>query len=139
MKLAGQSVATQAGGVEQQILEQMNTKLSAAGKPQIHILAFAQNTQAYQALTGGGAIALFVDDPQFYFFNNQQHQRYVPLFSGLSPTPLALTTTKANTALAKELQSALNSLKRSGRYQQILKKWHVEPVSSFAINPRAAS
>jgi polar amino acid transport system substrate-binding protein len=139
MKLAGQAVATQAGGVEDQILEQMNTKLSAAGKPQIHILAFAQNTQAYQALTNGSAQALFVDDPQFFFFNKLHGNQYTAVFSGLDPTPLALTTPKNNIALAKALESALTALKRSGEYQKILAQWHVQAVPQFTINPPAAS
>ena len=35
--------------------------------------------------------------------------------------------------------TALQTLKSDGTYASILKKWHVQSVPSFSINPSAAS
>lgn len=139
-KFSGKTVATEAGGFEEQLLETANTKLQAAGKAPMKILAFAQTTQAWQAFTNGTAQGVWVDDPQFYFLNaNNGGGKYVAAFGGDDPTPLALTTTSQNKSLAQGLVTALETLKSDGTYASILKKWHVQSVPSFAINPPAAA
>ena len=139
-KFSGKTVATEAGGFEEQLLETANTKLQAAGKAPMKILAFAQTTQAWQAFTDGTAQGVWVDDPQFYFLNtNNGGGQYVAAFGGDDPTPLALTTTIGNKSLAQAFVRALQTLKSDGTYATILKKWHVQSVPSFTINPPAAS
>ncbi len=139
-KFAGKTVATEAGGFEEQLLQNANSKLQAAGKAPMKILAFAQTTQAWQAFTNGTAQGVWVDDPQFYFLNtNNGGGQYVAAFGGDDPTPLALTTTIGNKSLAKAFVSALQTLKANGTYASILKKWHVQSVPSFTINPPVAS
>jgi polar amino acid transport system substrate-binding protein len=46
-----------------------------------------------------------------------------------------LTTLKSNTTLANALVKALKMMKANGTYAAIIKKWNLEPVSSFTINP----
>lgn len=137
-QLAGVTVATTAGGAEQAQLQHENSLLSAAGKRPINILAFDANTQAYQALLNGTAAAVYVNDPQIHFFETQHPGRFITAFSGFDPLQLGLTTRKNDTALATALQQALTHIKASGIYQKILKKWGVEAVPSFTINPPAA-
>src|SRR6266702_2626702 len=82
-KFAGKTVATEAGGFEEQLLQAANSKLQAAGKAPMKILAFAQTTQAWQAFTNGTAQGVWVDDPQFYFLNsNNGGGQYVAAFGG---------------------------------------------------------
>jgi polar amino acid transport system substrate-binding protein len=139
-KFSGKTVATEAGGFEEQLLEAANSKLQAAGKAPVKILAFAQTTQAWQAFTNGTAQGVWVDDPQFYFLNtNNGDGQYVAAFGGDDPTPLALTTTIQNKSLAQAFVRALQTLKSDGMYASILKKWHVQSVPSFTINPPVAS
>jgi polar amino acid transport system substrate-binding protein len=139
-KFAGKTVATEAGGFEEQLLQTANTKLQSAGKAPMKILAFAQTTQAWQAFTNGTAQGVWVDDPQFYFLNsNNGGGKYVAAFGGDDPTPLALTTTIQNKSVAQAFVKALQTLKANGTYASILKKWHVQSVPSFTINPPAAS
>ena len=139
-KFAGKTVATESGGFEEQLLQSANSKLQAAGKAPMKILAFAQTTQAWQAFTNGTAQGVWVDDPQFYFLNtNNGGGQYAAAFGGDDPTPLALTTTFQNKSLAQALVSALRTLKSDGTYASILKKWHVQSVPAFSINPPAAS
>lgn len=137
-RFSGKTVSTESGGFEEQTLQSASAKLSAAGKPGIHVLGFAQTTDAWKAFTNQTADAVWVDDPQFYYFNNLAGNKYTAAFGGVQPTPLALTTTKSNTKLAQAFVTALNKLKASGQYQKILTKWHVEAVPSFTINPPAA-
>lgn len=139
-KFSGKTVATEAGGFEEQLLQAANSKLRSAGKAPMKILAFAQTTQAWQAFTNGTAQGVWVDDPQFYFLNsNNGSGKYVAAFGGDDPTPLALTTTIQNKSLAQAFVTALQTLKSNGTYASILKKWHVQSVPSFSINPPAAS
>lgn len=136
-KFAGKTVATESGGFEEQVLTDASNALKKAGKSPIKILGFSATSDAWQALSNGTADAAWVDDPQFYYFNDKSNHKYVAAFGGVHPTPLALTTTKQNTALAKAMVKALNQLKKSGEYDKILAKWHVKAVPSFAMNPPA--
>lgn len=136
-KFAGKKVATESGGFEEQVLKDANTKLQAAGKQPMKILGFSATTDAWQALSNGTADAVWVDDPQFYYFNGKSGNKFAPAFGDVQPTPLALTTTKNNKALADAIVKALKAMKASGEYSAILKKWHVQPVPSFTINPPA--
>lgn len=138
-KFAGKTVSTESGGFEEQLLQTANSKLKAAGKSPMNILGFAQTTQAFQAFQNGTAQGVWVDDPQFYFFNSNNGNKYTAAFGGDQPTPLSLTTTKQNTALAQAFVDALNILKSNGTYDAILKKWHVQAVPSFSINPPVSS
>ena len=134
-RFAGETVATESGGFEEQLLQTANTQLQSEGKPPMHILGFAQTTQAFQAFTNGTAQGVWVDDPQFYFFNSNNGNSYTAAFGDDQPTPLALTTTKQNVTLAQAFVNALNILKTNGTYDAILKKWHVQSVPRFDINP----
>jgi polar amino acid transport system substrate-binding protein len=137
-RFSGKTVSTESGGFEEQLLQNANKQLQSQGKAPMNILGFAQTTQAFQAFTNGTAQGVWVDDPQFYFFNSNNGNKYLAAFGGDDPTPLSLTTTKQNTALAHALASALQTLKSNGTYQRILTKWHVESVPSFTLNPPAS-
>lgn len=134
-KFAGKNIATESGGFEEQVLQDASKKLKDSGKAPIRILGFSATSDAWQALTNGSADAAWVDDPQFYYFNNKSQNGYVAAFGGVQPTPLALTTTKRNKALAQAIVKALNAMKTSGEYNKILKAWHVKAVPAFTINP----
>jgi polar amino acid transport system substrate-binding protein len=137
-KFSGQTVATEAGGFEDQLLVDANTALQKRGMAPMKLLAFAQDTQAFQAFTNGTASGVWVDDPQFHFFNINNGGKYRAAFGGDDPTPLALTTVKSNVALASAFVKALKTIKANGTYGAILKKWDVEAVPSFGINPPAS-
>lgn len=135
-KFAGKKVATEAGGAEVTQLQDINKTLSSP----MTILQFASNVQIYQAIANGSVDAIYVNDPQFAYFNKTNGDNgYTATFTGIGATPLALTTLKSNTALAQAFVSALTAMKADGSYQKVLKEWGVEPVSSFAVNPPAAS
>jgi polar amino acid transport system substrate-binding protein len=135
-KFAGKKVATEAGGAEVTQLEQVNKTLSAP----MTILQFASNVQIYQAIANGSVDAIYVNDPQFAYFNKTNgNNGYTAIFTGVDSTPLALTTLKSNTALAQSFVTALSAMKADGTYQKILKDWGVEAVPSFAMNPPASS
>jgi polar amino acid transport system substrate-binding protein len=135
-KFAGKKVATEAGGAEVTQLQDISKTLSSP----MTILQFASNVQIYQAIANGSVDAIYVDDPQFAYFNRTNgNNGYTATFTGVGATPLALTTLKSNTALAQAFVSSLTAMKADGSYQKILKEWGVEPVSSFAMNPPASS
>jgi polar amino acid transport system substrate-binding protein len=135
-KFAGAKVATTSGGSEVTQLEDINKTLS----PKMTILQFASNTQVYQAIANGSVDAVYVNDPQFAYFNRTTgDDGYQAVFIGVDSDELALTTVKSNTALAGAFITALNKMKADGSYAKILKEWGVQGVSSFAINPPASS
>jgi polar amino acid transport system substrate-binding protein len=135
-KFAGKKVATEAGGAEVTQLQQANKSLSQP----MTILQFASNVQIYQAIANRSVDAIYVNDPQFAYFNKTTGQSgYTAVFTGVGSTPLALTTLKSNTALAQSFITALTAMKADGTYQKILKQWGVEAVPSFAVNPPASS
>lgn len=135
-KFAGKKVATEAGGAEVTQLQQANKTLSSP----MTILPFASNVQIYQAIANGSVDAIYVNDPQFAYFNKTNgNNGYTAVFTGVGSTPLALTTLKSNTALAQSFVTALTAMKADGTYQKILKDWGVAAVPSFTMNPPASS
>lgn len=135
-KFAGAKVATTSGGSEVIQLEDINKTLST----KMTILQFASNTQVYQAIANGSVDAVYVNDPQFAYFNRTTGgDGYRAVFTGVDSNELALTTVKSNTALAEAFITALGKMKASGSYAKILKEWGVAGVSSFAMNPPASS
>lgn len=135
-KFAGKTVATEAGGAEVTELDAANKNVS----PKMKILSFDSNVQIYQAIQNGSVDAIFVNDPQFAYFNRTNGQNaYSAVFTGVGANQLALTTLKGNNALAQAFVTALTAMKADGTYDRILKTWGVEPVDSFAMNPTPSS
>jgi polar amino acid transport system substrate-binding protein len=135
-KFAGAKVATTSGGAEVTQLEDINKTLST----KMTILQFASNTQVYQAIANDSVDGVYVNDPQFAYFNRTTGDGgYQAVFTGVESNELALTTVKSNTALAEAFITALNKMEADGSYAKILKEWGVEGVSSFAMNPPASS
>jgi polar amino acid transport system substrate-binding protein len=130
-ELSGQTVAVPSGGNEVLALQAANKKL----KNPMKILQFSLNQQVFQAVSNGTASAGFLDDPEVAYFNRSNGLPFTTVFKGADPTPVGLTTLKSNTTLANALVKALKMMKANGTYAAIIKKWNLEPVSSFTINP----
>lgn len=135
-KFAGKVIATEAGGAEITELQDANASLS----PKMKLLPFESNVQIYQAIQNRSVDAIFVNDPQFAYFNRTTGKdAYSAVFTGVGANQLALTTLKDNTALAQAFVTALTAMKADGSYAKILETWGLEPVDSFAMNPTPSS
>ena len=132
---AGKTISVAAGGTSYKLLQTQSDRLKAAGKAPLTIRAFDTNADTIQAVVSGQADGAYLNDPQAYFYINQNPGKYVMAFEGNRPNRLALATLKDNPKLAAAFVTGLTEMKADGSYAAILKKWGVAPVPEFAINP----
>jgi polar amino acid transport system substrate-binding protein len=129
--LAGKNVAVAASGTTNKHLVEESARMVKAGKPAVVVRAFDSNADAIQAVVSGQADAGYLNDPQAAFFINRSNSNYKLAFAGYASNELALTTLKANTALADAFVTALTAMKADGTYKKILDKWGVAEATSF--------
>jgi ABC-type amino acid transport substrate-binding protein len=132
-KLAGKTVMSATGAVQQQDVTEWNQKLTAAGKPAITFQGFENQAQAAAALARGVGDASEHEDHQTAYFMQQFPGRFRLLFKGYQIAPVALTVRKEPEArpLADALVVGLQRIKANGTYDRILQKWNMTGVDSF--------
>ncbi|MEA5053030.1 MAG: ABC transporter substrate-binding protein [Propionicimonas sp.] len=119
--LAGKTVAVEAPGYEFDTLNSLNESLKAAGQPEIQILTFKTNADAFQALSAGQADGVaIVESVTTYYQDNGAFETAV---HGLNKAPLALGF--SNQTVADEVAGALNNLKQDGYLSELFDSYGV--------------
>lgn len=131
-EFAGKTVAVPSGGNEVLALEAANKKM----KDPMKLMQFGLNQEVFTAVANGTAVAGFLDDPEFKYYNSNNGSPFAAILIGADSTPVGLTTLKANTQLANALVKGLKKMKADGTYARILKKWNLGAVPAFTINPK---
>jgi polar amino acid transport system substrate-binding protein len=132
-QLAGLTIVTGTGSVENTDLTNWNKELLAAGKKGITIKAFDTQSDAAAAMVRGEGDLSYNEDPQLAYFKQQFGSKVKIAFKNYSISPVALAFVKdpAHLVLAQEVEKALNSMKKDGSYAAIVKKWNLTAVDSF--------
>lgn len=97
-----------------------------AGKAGIQVLKFGTDPEAVQALVAGQADAEMADFPVAAYSVQQSGGKLEIVPNQIEPAPYGIAVRKSSTPLRDALQKALNELKKSGKYDEILKKWNLE-------------
>ncbi len=90
--------------------------------PDTKVLEFENYAEAFTALKAGQGDALTTDDSILYGMADED-PNYELVGGTFTEEPYGIAVKKGNAALVDELNKALQSLKDSGKYDEIYKKW----------------
>lgn len=124
--LSGLKVAVEIGTNNKAELDAENVKLKAAGKPQMQIQAFPQDTAAFQQLVVGHVDAYFTATPTATSFVKKSGGRAMLVGKQVGSLPFGIATTKANKELHSALARGFAQLRKNGRYIKILTAWGLQ-------------
>jgi polar amino acid transport system substrate-binding protein len=137
--LCGKTVSTVQGSTQVALVDETNAKCSAAGKPAIDNLQYAQPSDARLQVQTGHVAAFLGNTPvMVYLAKTAGDGTIFDVVRGheYQPVPLGIGVAKSNTALRDALQKSLDALIADGTYRKILEKHGVESgaVTSVTIN-----
>lgn len=137
--LCGKTVSTVQGSTQVALVDETNAKCSAAGKPAIDNLQYAQPSDARLQVQTGHVAAFLGNTPvMVYLAKTAGDGTIFDVVRGheYQPVPLGIGVAKSNTALRDALQKSLGALIADGTYRKILEKHGVESgaVTSATIN-----
>jgi polar amino acid transport system substrate-binding protein len=135
--LCGKSVSTVQGSTQIALVDATNAKCTAAGKPPIGNLQYAQPSDARLQVQTGHVAAFLGNSPVMVYLAKTASDVFdVVRGHEYQPVPLGIGVAKTDTALRDALQKALNALIADGTYRKVLEKHGVEggAVTSATIN-----
>jgi polar amino acid transport system substrate-binding protein len=138
--LAGKAVAAQNGTIQAQMLQDLKSKLAAAGKPALTVLTFPKDSDALLAVKAGKAVADYVQLPNAaYMIKTAPGYEIVvdpSAPSGYAPSIIGAAVVKTDTQLTDTAQKTLQSLIDDGTYTKILAKYGLSgsAVESAQVN-----
>jgi len=128
--LCGKSVGAQAGTFQVEQMETLNQDTCAADS-QIDIQTFPDNPAVVEELSLGRIDAALMDDPVAAYSEDQSEGGLIELVvPGFEAAPYGIGVRKDSTDLKEVLEGALQGIRDSGQYDQILEDWG---QSQFAL------
>lgn len=137
--ICGKKVSTVQGSTQIKLVDDTSAKCTAAGKPAIENLQYAQPSDARLQVQTGHVAAFLGNSPVMVYlaktagdgtiFDVVRNHEY-------QPVPLGIGVDKSNTELRDALRKALDALIADGTYRKILEKHGVETgaVKSATVN-----
>jgi polar amino acid transport system substrate-binding protein len=135
----GKTVSTVQGSTQVTLVNETNAKCTAAGRPPIQNLQYAQPADARLQVQTGHVAAFLGNSPvMVYLARTAGNGTIFDVVQGhvYQPVPLGIGVAKSDTALRDALQKSLNALIADGTYRKILEKHGVADgaVTSATIN-----
>ncbi len=131
--LCGKKVAVQEGTVQVDFLVGtadspggLDKTCKDAGKSGITMLKFGTDPEAVQALAAGQSDAEMADFPVAAYSAAQSSGALEVVPNQIEPAPYGIALRKTSKALNDALTKAFAEIKKSGKYDEILKKWNLE-------------
>jgi len=123
--LSGKPVAVQLGTTNKDALDAENVKLKAAGKAEIDIQTFDQDTDAFQQLAIGRVDAYSGDSPvcAYYAAKPDNAGKYEVGGTPIDPAPIGIAIRKEDTDLKAAVQAAIDAMYADGTMKSIVDKW----------------
>ncbi|OFW64193.1 MAG: hypothetical protein A2Y74_02830 [Actinobacteria bacterium RBG_13_63_9] len=123
--LCGLTVAVQVGTIQADMLNEQNDKCDEA----INIVTFDTNPLAVEDLRSGGADANFSDFPVAAEDAAQSDGALEVVEPQIAPEPYGIGIRKGSSELKDAVADALQAIRDSGKYDQILADWGLEAVA----------
>lgn len=138
--LCGKNVAVQKGTVQVEDLEKKSAECKTAGKPEITVTQFQNQTDVTLALTAKRAQAMLADSPVADYAVKQTEGQLEVVGAPYDTAPYGIIVPKAKGEYAKAVQGAVQALIDDGTYLKILEKWGVQAgkVDKAEVNPPPA-
>jgi polar amino acid transport system substrate-binding protein len=124
--LSGLNVGAELGTIQVKQLTDANDELTAAGKAEINISTFDVNPLAVEQLRLGRADAVLADSPVVANDALLSDGKLEALGLAIEAAPYGIGVRKTSTELKAALEDALQKVKDSGKYDEILTKWGLE-------------
>ena len=123
--LSGKAVAVQLGTTNKDALDAENVKLKAAGKAEIDVQTFDQDTDAFQQLAIGRVDAYSGDSPvcAYYAAKPDNAGKYEVGGTPIDPAPIGIAIRKEDTDLKAAVQAAIDAMYADGTMKSIVDKW----------------
>jgi polar amino acid transport system substrate-binding protein len=123
--LSGKAVAVQLGTTNKDALDAENVKLKTAGKAQIDIQTFDQDTDAFQQLALGRVDAYSGDSPvcAYYAAKPDNAGKYEVGGTPIDPAAIGIAIRKEDTELKAAVQAAMDAMYADGTMKSIVDKW----------------
>jgi polar amino acid transport system substrate-binding protein len=135
----GKMISTVQGSTQVKLAEDMSAACTAAGKPAIQIMQYAQPADARLQVQNGRVAAFLGNSPvMVYLAKTAGDGTIFDVVAGheYQPVPVGIGVPKTSTALRDQLKKSLDALIADGTYRKILQKHGLEggAVSSATIN-----
>jgi polar amino acid transport system substrate-binding protein len=128
----GKTVAVQAGTSYVDLLNKVNEKLSAAGKPTITLQTYPKQTDAIQQVLVGRAVASISQDTELAYRDLQQPGALKVLYAAPEKDQYAAYIRK-DAADAAALKEAVAKLAADGKLKEIAAKWKMPAGATEGI------
>jgi len=125
--LCGLTVAVQLGTVQEKGLKALNDE--TCGDNDVKIVTFDTNPLAVEDVSTGGADANYSDFPVAFLDAQQSQGRLEVVEPAPNPQPYGIAVRKSSTELKAVLTEALQAVKSSGKYDEVLAKWNLESTA----------
>lgn len=130
--LCGKKVAVQEGTIQVDFLMGgtdapggLDAKCKDAGEKGVEVLKFGTDPEAVQALIAGQADAEIADFPVAAYSAQLSGGKLEIIPNQIEPGAYGIAVRKASD-LADALQQAMDAIRKSGKYDEILEKWNLE-------------
>lgn len=134
----GLTVGVQTGTVEQDELTALNKGKCASKK--INIVPETDQTKVNLDLQSGKVDAMSADSPITQYAVAQSNGKLETVGSVTEAAPYGFVLPKSQTKFGEAIVAALQSLKKDGTYDNVLKKWGLSGgIDNFAVNPSVSS
>jgi len=121
--LSGLTVGVQIATIQVDQLEAANEDLKAGGEPEINVLTFDQNPLAVEQLAIDRADAVIADSPVVANDALLSDGKLEAVGLAIESAPYGIGVRKDATELKAAVEDALQALKDSGKYAEILEAW----------------
>ena len=125
--LCGLTVAVQLGTVQEKGLKALNDE--TCGDNDVKIVTFDTNPLAVEDVSTGGADANYSDFPVAFLDAQQSEGRLEVVEPAPNPQPYGIAVRKGSTELKGVLTEALQAVKDSGKYDEVLAAWDLESTA----------
>jgi len=122
--LCGAKVAVENGTTEQSDAQAQSKKCTAAGKPAVDVLQFADQSSANLAVANGRADVGFADSPPVDYIVQSSNGQFKNTGKPFGLAPYGIALPKGN-GMAAAVQAALKQMISDGTYASILKRWNL--------------
>jgi len=123
--LSGKTAAAEQGTTEETTLNDLNDKLTKAGKPKVNVLTYPADTDAVDQLRIGRADATLHDSPvaAYYAKLNPNFEVAIPNYDA---APEGIAIAKTNKPMLDAVNAAVTAMKSDGTLDAIKAKWGVK-------------
>jgi polar amino acid transport system substrate-binding protein len=123
--LSGKAVAVQLGTTNKDALDAENAKLKTAGKPEIDVQTFDQDTDAFQQLSLGRVDAYSGDSPvcAYYAKLPANAGKFEVGGTPIDPAAIGIAIRKEDTELQAAVNAAIDGMYADGTMTSIVAKW----------------